>query len=464
MQFNSTVYLLFLPVTMLIYWLLPRKARNLFLAIASYIFYGWWDYRFLGLLFISTVVDYGCGVALEKSDLPKRRKAILFLSLIVNLGILATFKYFNFFVDSAAVVLESFGLEPHLTTLNLLLPVGISFYTFQTMSYTIDVYRRQLTATRDFTLFMVYTSFFPQLVAGPIERATHLLPQLERPLPLTAARVEHGFALVVLGLFKKVVIADNAANLIDGNFDAPAGSLYALGSIYLFAIQIYGDFAGYSDIARGSAKLFGVDLMRNFEQPYLSTSITDFWRRWHISLSSWLRDYLYIPLGGNRKGPVRTYVNLIITMLLGGLWHGAAWTFIIWGGLHGLYLAAHKLMLRGKQADPGQGLARIWLKRIATFHLVCFAWIFFRGTDMEHIGTLFKTLAGMTKAGWHLFAAACLILVFVTALDLIHEKTGRHAFMLDWPLVVRIAIYTALMLAVSLFFFREPVPFIYFQF
>ncbi len=334
MLFNSFEFFLFLPCVLLLYYVLSQGYQNAFLLAASYFFYGFWDYRFLSLLVISTVVDFICGQKIHRAVQSQARRFWLTLSVCTNLGLLGFFKYFNFFCESFTVFLDRFGLSVSSPVLYVVLPVGISFYTFQTMSYTIDIYRRQAEPTRDFLSFALYVAYFPQLVAGPIERSTRLLPQI-----LTCRRVDNemisdGARLILTGYIQKVFIADSVAPYVDKAFQAPNGLAWSalLMSLYLFSIQIYCDFAGYSNIARGVSKLLGIDLMVNFRQPYLSTNITAFWRHWHISLSAWLKDYLYIPLGGNRHGRLNTYRNLMLTMLLGGLWHGASWTFVVWGG------------------------------------------------------------------------------------------------------------------------------------
>ncbi|MCF8219495.1 MAG: hypothetical protein K9I29_09540 [Bacteroidales bacterium] len=333
---------------------MPFKYKKPLLLIASYFFYGYWDWRFTGLLAISTIADYFIGKKLYSTEAPKKRKWFLFSSMFINLGILAFFKYFGFFVDSFETLAGVFGLQLDFIHLNIILPVGISFYTFQTMSYTIDIYRKKLEPTNNFIDFAVFVSFFPQLVAGPIERARNLLPQIARLSKPKRKQIEEGISLIVTGLFIKVMIGDTAGRFVDHIFGNPEiyKSFELISALILFSVQIYADFSGYSSIARGVAKLLGIELMKNFEQPYLSANITEFWRRWHISLSSWLKDYLYISLGGNRKGKSRTYVNLMITMLLGGLWHGASWNFVIWGGLHGIYLAVHKYMLEPTPKSP----------------------------------------------------------------------------------------------------------------
>jgi len=390
MLFNSWVFPLFLLLVWVVYRAAAHRAQNIILLIASYVFYAWWDWRFLSLLWVSTVVDFLCARAIDTYT--HRRRWFLVLSLMTNLGILGFFKYFNFFAQSAERLLHSLGLQPDFFTLSIILPVGISFYTFQTLSYTIDVYRGKQQATRDMLSFAVYVAYFPQLVAGPIERSINLLPAIQSPRRVTREGIYTACPLLVMGYFKKVFIADGVAPLVNHCFghvqEYGAAALY-LGSI-LFALQIYGDFSGYTDIARGVSRLFGIELCLNFRQPYLSPNITEFWRRWHMSLSTWLRDYLYIPLGGNRKGRTRMYVNNMITMLLGGLWHGAGWHFVAWGGLHGLYLAAHKWMAGRRfstastsERAAGHPLLQS-LKIIGTFNLVCLTWIFFRSDSLAH--------------------------------------------------------------------------------
>ncbi len=347
MTFNSMQFVLFFTIVFLAYWRLGFRNQNRLLLAASYLFYGWWDWRFLGLMLLSSSIDYFCGLGLGRTDDPSKRKRLLWTSMTANLVILGFFKYFNFFIDSLDSGLDRAGVDWLAPSLGIVLPVGISFYTFQSMSYGIDVYRRELKPIRSFFDFALFVSYFPQLVAGPIERATALAPQITTPrLRPDKTKVVEACSLILVGLVKKVVVADLAAEVANDVFSrsGEAGFFELLIGVYCFAIQIYGDFSGYSDMARGVSRLLGIELMENFKQPYFSATITDFWRRWHISLSQWLRDYLYIPLGGNRKGPRRTYINLGVTMLLGGLWHGAAWTFVVWGALQGLYLMGERAM------------------------------------------------------------------------------------------------------------------------
>ena len=474
MFFNSPEFLVFLPVVLLVYYALSRRAQNAWLVLASYFFYGWWDWRFCGLLALSTVIDFTCALRIDASSDSRVRRRWLLLSLCANLGILGFFKYFNFFVDSAAALLSAVGLQPHLPVLRVLLPVGISFYTFQTMSYTIDVHRRQLAPTRSFLDFALFVSFFPQLVAGPIERAGNLLRQFAAPRAVTRPMLESGCFLILAGFFRKLVIADGVAPLVDTVFAAPATADWlslACGAA-AFALQIYGDFAGYSDIARGVARLLGFELMVNFRQPYLSRSVTEFWRRWHISLSTWLRDYLYIPLGGNRRGTAATYRNLMLTMLLGGLWHGARWNFVVWGGLHGLFLAVHKYVLtrshRKIAAESRTFSLPGLLATAATFALVSFAWIFFRAPTFADAASCVAGLAtlrgGLSALPWPLLAKLAAFAALTAFLDLPAYRRDSQEALLAWPWPLRGATYAAMFLLVVLLRPLNDVPFIYFQF
>jgi len=476
MLFNSFIFFIFLAIVLPLYYWLPRKLRNPLLLVSSYIFYGYWDYRFTSLLAISTLIDFFVGQKLHASSDPKVRKRWLLLSMFSNLGILGVFKYYGFFVASFAPMAAIFGGNLDYLHLNIILPVGISFYTFQTMSYTIDIYRKRLEPTRNFIDFAVFVSFFPQLVAGPIERASNLLPQIANtPLP-SRAQIEKGIVLIATGLFKKVMIGDTSGRMVDHIFSQPDiyKSPELLAALVLFSIQIYADFSGYSSIARGTAKLLGIELMKNFEQPYLSRNITEFWRRWHISLSSWLRDYLYISLGGNRKGVNRTYINLMITMLLGGLWHGASWNFVIWGGLHGLYLAVHKLILGNKKVSDHFQYTGMWsfakyLFNISlTYLLVLFTWLFFRATDFQ-TASIFMQKMIHWEASEFTFRFAVITLSFASVMvlfDLFEYYTGSHTFLLKIKNKgIVVGILVALLLVSFLFMFQsEALPFIYFQF
>lgn len=362
MLFNTLEFAIFFAIVCGLYFFLKRRAQNAMLLAASYIFYGWWDWRFLSLLIVSTIMDYTTSYHMEGASQRKRR-VLLLISMTGNLGMLGFFKYCDFFITSAARALDVLGVPHSVHTLGILLPVGISFYTFQTMSYVIDVYRGHLKPCRSLLDFSLFVTYFPQLVAGPIERATHLLPEIQKDRRVTWPMVRSGAVLVLIGLVRKLAIADFVAPTVVKVFDDPAGHGWqALAAgVLLFALQLYGDFAGYSDIARGTSRILGIELMVNFNQPYFSTDITDYWRRWHISLSTWLRDYLYIPLGGSRGSRLFHYRNLMLTMVLGGLWHGAAWTYVAWGTIHGLALVVHKMFLgRFGEAREGWRIALPW--------------------------------------------------------------------------------------------------------
>ncbi|HPI03646.1 MAG TPA: MBOAT family O-acyltransferase [Candidatus Goldiibacteriota bacterium] len=392
MVFNSLEFFILLFVVFSLYWFLKHKHQNFLLLVASYFFYGWWDWRFLSLLALTSVIDYFCAIWIENSGDEKKRKLILYLSVISNLGVLGFFKYFNFFGDSLASALGMFNINVNSFTLDVILPVGISFYTFQSLSYTIDVYRRTLKPARSFWDFALFVSFFPQLVAGPIERAAHLIPQVLSERKFSIDNIYEGGFLLFWGLFKKIYIADNLAIIADkafANYQIMDGFGILLG-VYAFAFQIYCDFSGYSDMARGIGKLLGFDIMINFNLPYFSKNPSDFWKKWHISLSTWLRDYLYIPLGGNRKGRFMTYRNLFLTMLLGGLWHGAAWNYVLWGFYHGALLAAHKALkpvLERIIKDAGPVLSKTFglFSIVFMFHLTCAGWLLFRGDSVAQI-------------------------------------------------------------------------------
>lgn len=465
---------MFLGIVLPIFYVLKTKNnKNLFLLFASYAFYGYWDWRFCGLLLLSTLVDYFVGQKLHQAQKATSKKWLLRASLASNLGILALFKYFNFFVDSFQQVVEGFGGHVDYLHLNILLPVGISFYTFQTLSYTIDIYRGKLNPTRNFIDFALFVSFFPQLVAGPIERARALLPQLSAPLHPSRNQIKEGIVLIITGLFRKVLIGDTAGRYVDHIFTnlQHFSSFEIICGLVLFSVQIYADFSGYSHMARGTAKLVGVELMKNFEQPYLSRNITEFWRRWHISLSQWLKDYLYLSLGGNRKGESRTYINLMITMLLGGLWHGASWNFMIWGGLHGIYLAIHKMSLRGKKVESSNLSSisvRSAAKMFATYLLVLFTWIFFRSTSIETTSLFFSKMINWEPSNyWMLFAGITASYVIITVIiDRLEYQLNSHTFILQLKSRgIIVGILVGLLAVSFIYMFQaDPLPFIYFQF
>lgn len=472
MVFNSMEFALFLPIVWVIYWRLSRRNQNVLLLVSSLIFYGAWDHRFLYLLVFSIVIDYVVGLRLEAANEESQRKKLLALSVVTQIGLLAVFKYYGFFVDSAARLLENVGFHPDPPVLKLLLPIGISFYTFHTLSYTIDVYRRRIPPTHDFLSFAVFVAYFPQLVAGPIARARYLLPQIERARAFPKAeQIGSGIFLMLLGLFKKVAIADAVGQIADAAFESPgtASSVKLAIGMYAFALQIYGDFSGYSDIARGCSRLFGIELMQNFEQPYLSRNITEFWRTWHISLSSWLHDYLYVPLGGNRSSRFGTYRNLMLTMLLGGLWHGAAWTFVIWGGLHGIFLSIHRRWGRYvPRGDPARVSMKDAMAIVATFHLVCVAWIFFRAPSFSVAMDYLRGLVAGVGRGLGIPAPHILLvlanLAVVISIDVVQRNGRDDSIMVRWRPVARGLAFAGLGLAVLIWSGGEARQFIYFQF
>ncbi len=462
MVFSSWQFLAFAAIVYPLYYALPHRWQNRMLLVASYVFYGAWDYRFLALLLISTVVDHVAAHRIADSPDQRTRKGWLTLSLVANLGMLAFFKYFNFFIESATTGLTALGVETTPLRLHIVLPVGISFYTFQTLSYTIDVYRRKLEPAPSVLDFALFVAYFPQLVAGPIERATHLLPQILKPRRFNMAMLHEGVWLISWGLFKKAVIANNLAIVVDRTFatgSVATGGEYLI-AIYAFAFQIYCDFSGYSDMARGLAALMGIDLMVNFNHPYSATSPRDFWRRWHISLSTWLRDYLYIPLGGNRGRRWQVYRALIITMLLGGMWHGAKWTFVVWGLYHGLLLALHRWMTTDRGWSMPDTRANRMVARVVMFHLVCLGWLVFRADSMAQVWTVLASFTeGVALGALALKAAAVLVPVSI-ALWFGDSMRARAAT----PIGPRLAVVGALWLAVSLLPPSIGQPFIYFQF
>jgi alginate O-acetyltransferase complex protein AlgI len=483
MLFNSIDFVVFLPLVFILYWFVFNKNlrhQNALIVIASYVFYGWWDWRFLSLILFSTLVDYFVGAQLGKEENQRRRKILLWTSILVNLGFLGFFKYFNFFLDNFVEAFTFFGMPLQTRALSIVLPVGISFYTFQTLSYSIDVYRKKLEPAKDFISFAAFVSFFPQLVAGPIERATNLLPQFYKARTFDRNLAVDGLRQILWGLFKKVVIADNCAeyaNLIFNNSADYNGSTLALGALF-FAFQIYGDFSGYSDIAIGTSRLFGFSLMKNFAFPYFSRDIAEFWRRWHISLSTWFRDYLYIPLGGSHGGNWIKIRNTFIIFVVSGFWHGANWTFVAWGTLNAIYFMPLLLfnqnrknidvVARGKLAASFSDIIKI----IFTFSLTLVAWVFFRAENIAHA---FSYLAGMfSKTIIELpdedllkssFLTICLLAGFIVT-----EWIGREGNFaieqigLKWPQKTRWLFYALIVFSVGMFMQTEEVPFIYFQF
>ncbi|MDX1906052.1 MAG: MBOAT family O-acyltransferase [Bacteroidia bacterium] len=476
MLFNSFIFLVFLLVVLPLFYYSPPRFRNPILLVASYVFYGYWDWRFCFLLLGSTTLDFFLGQAMHRLQDEKQRKQLLVFSVVVNLTILGIFKYFNFFAESFNAMTSAMGMTLDQIHLNVILPVGISFYTFQSMSYVIDVYRRRMEPARNFLDFTLYVAFFSQLVAGPIERAIDLLPQIERGLQPTRKQIIEGIQLIVIGMFLKVLVGDASGRIVDHIFAEPEryASLELLMGLVLFSIQIYADFSGYSIIARGTAKLVGAELMINFEQPYLSANITEFWRRWHISLSNWLKDYLYISLGGNRKGEFRTYVNLFITMLLGGLWHGASWNFVIWGALHGVYLAIHKMALGKKKIDSYYtytgplSFVQYLFSVVGTYILVLFAWLFFRAKTLGEVGIFLDKMVHWVpgEMGMRLAGITAGFAFIVILMDTIMYRTRRQDFtLLVQPVSARWGLLAALMVISMIYMFiSEPLPFVYFQF
>lgn len=482
MLFNSAPFAAFLSLAFLLYWLIFSRNlrwRNLFVWAASYLFYGWWDWRYLLLLAASSSVDFWVALQLGRIVEQRRRRRILMLSLLGNLGVLATFKYFDFFASSLQAALHGVGVDAKLVHLHLVLPVGVSFYTFQALSYTIDVYRRDIEPCRDPLRFFAFVSFFPQLVAGPIERARNLLPQFDRVQPFDARLARDGGRQMFWGFFKKMVVADNAARIADGIFDGYAeksGPELVVGALF-FAFQIYGDFSGYSDIALGTAKLFGFQLMANFRYPYFSRDIAEFWRRWHISLTTWFKDYVYVPLGGSRTGRLQSARNVLCVFLLSGLWHGANWTYVVWGGLNGLFFLP--LLLRAKnrrhvdQVAAGRRLPSLVdaLHMLTTFALVTVTWVFFRS---ESVGAALAYLHGIVRPdnwgtwpskavvnSWWLTGALVAIMLGV---EWVQRERVHGLDLSGQSTLVRWAIYQALVVSFSLFAVFGGAGFIYFQF
>lgn len=479
MLFNSVEFIIFLPIVFLLYWFVFNKQlkwQNAFLLLASYFFYGWWDYRFLFLLMFSTLLDYYTGIKIHNSTSPKSRKFWLFLSITINLGFLCVFKYFNFFTDSIGSVVSLFGYKIDTWTLKILLPVGISFYTFHGISYIVDIYKERIKPQLNFVEYAVFVSFFPLLVAGPIERATHLLPQITKKREFDYSRATDGLSQMLWGFFKKIVIADNCATYVNQIFDnyhtLPASTL-VLGAVY-FAIQIYCDFSGYSDIALGCARLFGMELLRNFAYPYFSRDIAEFWRRWHISLTTWFRDYLYIPLGGSKGSRWAIIRNTFIIFLVSGFWHGANWTFIIWGLLNALYFMPLLLTNKNRRnlnlASEGQLFPSLkeLFQMISTFILVSLTWVFFRansvGQAIDYIKHIFSaSLFTMPNDVGLKLLGPVIVLLFVAEWL---QRDKDHALRLpEFKLpYVRTAIFYTLIFGIIFLGNFGSNSFIYFQF
>jgi D-alanyl-lipoteichoic acid acyltransferase DltB (MBOAT superfamily) len=480
MLFNSIDFAVFLPIVFLLYWFVANKnvkLQNFLIVVASYTFYGWWDWRFLSLIIFSTLVDYSIGLKLFKEENQNKRKILLWTSIIINLGFLGFFKYYNFFLYNFITAFSFFGMEINANTLKIILPVGISFYTFQTLSYSIDVYKRKLEPTKNFIAFAAFVSFFPQLVAGPIERATNLLPQFYKKRQFEYSEAVDGMRQILWGLFKKIVIADNCAQYANEIFNNSAdynGSTLILGALF-FTFQIYGDFSGYSDIAIGTSRLFGFNLKQNFAFPYFSRDIAEFWRRWHISLSTWFRDYLYIPLGGSRGGTWMKVRNTFIIFIVSGFWHGANWTFIMWGALNAIYFLPLLLTNnnRNNLETVAQGKLIPNIKELSfmllTFGLTVFAWIFFRAENIEHaFSYVSEIFSSSLFSPIQEFDLKTIKLIFLIVILVFIEWIGRnHLYalegMLRYQQFVRWMFYIVLILMIIIFRGSRQ-EFIYFQF
>jgi alginate O-acetyltransferase complex protein AlgI len=465
MNFASVEFaVLFVVIMALLLIVRAPVWRKAIILSASCVFYAWWDWRFLTLLAIVTIVDYYISKALARSTDDNMRKNLLIVSIALNLGILGVFKYFNFFIDNINILFEPLGWK--LINLSIILPVGISFYTFETLSYVIDVYRREAEPARSLLDYAVFITFFPRLVAGPIMRARQFLPQLERGVVLSVPNLIAGAQLFAQGLIKKLIVADRLSAGVDQVFAAP--HLFSSASVWTavaaYSIQIYFDFSGYSDMALGIGRTLGFELPQNFNLPYVAQSVTEFWRRWHISLSTWLRDYLYIPLGGNRKGGARTYINLMITMLLGGLWHGASWNFVIWGGLHGIYLAFERAVIKGQTQFPWTNW-RAWLRALAIFFLVSVTWVFFRSPSMAVTIIILQKLFYLDTSGvqW-IFTPAVIFVPIVVLGGWLMQALNRRIpeLTLAKPYAIPLLLIEALW--IHLFAATTVNPFIYFQF
>lgn len=482
MLFNSIDFAIFLPVVFLLYWFVVNKnlkLQNLLIVVASLFFYGWWDWRFLSLIIFSTILDYSVGRRLSVEENQTKRKVLLWVSILANLGFLGFFKYHGFFLDNFLAAFSLFGTEIKANSLDIILPVGISFYTFQTLSYTIDVYKRKLEPTKDLIAFSAFVSFFPQLVAGPIERATNLLPQFYKKREFNYSLAVDGMRQILWGLFKKIVIADNCAefaNLIFNNSSDYSGSTLVFGAIF-FTFQIYGDFSGYSDIAIGTSRLFGFNLKQNFAFPYFSRDIAEFWRRWHISLSTWFRDYLYIPLGGSRGGTWMKVRNTFAIFIVSGFWHGANWTFIVWGALNALYFLPLLLTKNNRNyidvVAKGKNLPTIKEASLIalTFSLTVFAWIFFRANSIEHafsyISEIFS-LSLFTEPKFTGIGRAFRLFILVILFMLVEWRGRENQYAIEtlglkWKRPLRQIMYFSIIIVIF-WFGRSEQQFIYFQF
>jgi alginate O-acetyltransferase complex protein AlgI len=476
-QFTTLAYAVFLALVFTAFWLLAARGRaRLWLLLgASYFFYAQWDWRFLGLIWASSTADWLLANAIAREQEAVRRRRLLIITVVMNLGVLGLFKYFDFGVAELSALLRSLGLNPPELALRLTLPIGISFFTFESMSYVIDVYRKELPPHPSYLEYLTFVAFFPHLVAGPIVRPRDLLPQLSGPARFDSAQASRALLLIGLGLAKKLAIGDYLGlNLVDRVFDAPLqySALECYTALVAYAVQIYCDFSGYTDIAIGSAALLGITFPRNFDAPYKARNIVDFWRRWHISLSSWLRDYLYIPLGGNRHGRARTYLNLLVTMVLGGLWHGANVTFVVWGMLHGVLLAATRAFqesfgTRDRSRDRASGnLVVRAVSVVLTFHAVCFCWLFFRARSLDDATTILQRLSTLSTFRPNLDARLLVVLLVGLVSHYVPERWFQRVLAVfeELPAVAQAALLLALALSVREMASLEAVPFVYFQF
>jgi alginate O-acetyltransferase complex protein AlgI len=477
MLFDSPVYFLFLVPVVLLYWRLNHRAQNVFLLLASYFFYGWWDWRFLALMIGSTTVDFLVARKIEPDRSDPNRKQWFIFSLVLNFTILGVFKYFDFFAASLVGGLGKLGMHHiPLPLIQIILPPGISFYTFQEVAYIVDVYRGRIKASRSFFEYGLFISLFPHLIAGPIQRPSHLLPQVQKERTFEADRFFDGIMLIFSGLIRKCVVADNCAllaNAVFGGYFGPSNFWLVLLGTYAFTWQVYGDFSGYSDIARGSAQLLGFHFMVNFRQPFLAYRLQDFWRRWHISLSTWLRDYLYIPLGGSAHGQWKTSENLFITMVLAGLWHGANWTFVIFGAIHGVVLAIERYFFPSRSRSAGVELpvgtgafVTLWAQRILTFNILCLSLAFFRATSLS---AAVQLLAGLSNFTWHpeyasAFFMLCLFTIPLFVVDLLLEINSDEYPLASAPYVVRTGLAAGALIALALFSGSNLNAFVYFRF
>lgn len=473
MLFNSQVFLVFITLFLPLFFLSRGQTRLLISLGASYVFYGWWDWRFLGLIWFSTLLNFFLGSTIFRTK-PDTRKKLITLAVVINLGFLGFFKYFNFFIDTANQLLNAIGMGAGLGMLEIILPVGISFYTFQTMSYTLDIYRGKITPEPSLLRFATFVAFFPQLVAGPIVRAEIFIPQLYRNNTFQWNRFIGGLGLVLVGYFKKVGVADTLAILVDRVYDSPGAfspTMVIIACVF-YSFQIYCDFSGYSDIAIGLARIMGYDFPENFRSPYFSRNFSEFWTRWHISLSSWLRDYLYIPLGGNRRGALRTGVNLMLTMLLGGLWHGANWTFVVWGGLHGIYLIVQRLIQPLGRQLPDRGIVSSVMNLssiVFVFLLTTFTWIFFRSQSiseafviLERIA-MFRGFSGSDLLFMFPLTKGCLLIFLVLIIDLTMTRVNILAWLPLRPYTA-LVLFVGLILTIAFLGTFDSQQFIYFQF